>query len=120
MKENRVVRYPTAASQARATGKTIKQVREELNCSRAVFASMLHTNARTLEKWEQAKRASGYPGAAGAQISGHHQEAANGGRGRVKREDRTRKKEQLHFFELVIPSIHSILLRNRCLSKFPV
>jgi putative transcriptional regulator len=39
----------------KVTGKTIKQVREELNCSRAVFAGMLHTNPRTLEKWEQGR-----------------------------------------------------------------
>lgn len=39
----------------RVTGKTIRQVREELNCSRPVFARMLHTNARTLEKWEQGR-----------------------------------------------------------------
>lgn len=39
----------------RVTGKTIKQVREGLNCSRSVFARMLHTNLRTLEKWEQGR-----------------------------------------------------------------
>lgn len=39
----------------RVTGKTIRQVREELNCSRSVFARMLHTNERTLEKWEQGR-----------------------------------------------------------------
>jgi putative transcriptional regulator len=39
----------------RVTGKTIRQVREELNCSRSVFANMLHTNTRTLEKWEQGR-----------------------------------------------------------------
>lgn len=39
----------------KVTGKTIRQIREELNCSRAVFASMLHTNMRTLEKWEQGR-----------------------------------------------------------------
>lgn len=37
------------------SGKTIRKVREELNCSRPVFARMLHTNARTLEKWEQGR-----------------------------------------------------------------
>lgn len=39
----------------RVTGRTIRQVREELNCSRPVFARILHTNARTLEKWEQGR-----------------------------------------------------------------
>jgi putative transcriptional regulator len=39
----------------RVTGKTIRRVREELNCSRPVFARMLHTSARTLEKWEQGR-----------------------------------------------------------------
>lgn len=39
----------------RVTGKTIRQVREQLNCSRPVFARMLHTNERTLEKWEQGR-----------------------------------------------------------------
>jgi len=37
------------------TGKAIKKVREDLNCSRSVFACMLHTSARTLEKWEQGR-----------------------------------------------------------------
>lgn len=39
----------------KVTGKTIRQVRKELNCSRSVFARMLHTNPRTLEKWEQGR-----------------------------------------------------------------
>lgn len=37
------------------SGKAIRKVREELNCSRAVFACMLHTSPRTLEKWEQGR-----------------------------------------------------------------
>ena len=37
------------------SGKAIKPVREELNCSRPVFADMLHTSPRTLEKWEQGR-----------------------------------------------------------------
>ena len=37
------------------SGKAIRQVREELNCSRAVCADMLHTSPRTLEKWEQGR-----------------------------------------------------------------
>lgn len=39
----------------KVTGKTIRRVREGLNCSRPVFARMLHTNIRTLEKWEQGR-----------------------------------------------------------------
>lgn len=35
--------------------KMIKQTRERLHCSRAVFARKLHANARTLEKWEQGR-----------------------------------------------------------------
>ena len=33
----------------------IKDTRERLNCSRAVFARKLHINERTLEKWEQGR-----------------------------------------------------------------
>jgi putative transcriptional regulator len=33
----------------------IKDTRERLNCSRAVFARKLRINERTLEKWEQGR-----------------------------------------------------------------
>lgn len=33
----------------------IKDTREKLRCSRAVFARKLHINERTLEKWEQGR-----------------------------------------------------------------
>lgn len=33
----------------------IKETREKLQCSRAVFARKLHINERTLEKWEQGR-----------------------------------------------------------------
>jgi putative transcriptional regulator len=33
----------------------IKETRERLNCSRAVFARKLRINERTLEKWEQGR-----------------------------------------------------------------
>lgn len=33
----------------------IKETRELLNCSRAVFARKLRVNERTLEKWEQGR-----------------------------------------------------------------
>jgi putative transcriptional regulator len=33
----------------------IREVREKLTCSRAVFARKLHINERTLEKWEQGR-----------------------------------------------------------------
>jgi putative transcriptional regulator len=33
----------------------IRQTREELRCSRAVFARRLRINERTLEKWEQGR-----------------------------------------------------------------
>lgn len=33
----------------------IRETRESLRCSRAVFARKLRTNARTLEKWEQGR-----------------------------------------------------------------
>jgi len=35
--------------------KLIKDTRERLRCSRAVFARKLHINERTLEKWEQGR-----------------------------------------------------------------
>lgn len=35
--------------------KLIKQTRQRLRCSRAVFARKLHINERTLEKWEQGR-----------------------------------------------------------------
>lgn len=35
--------------------KLIKETRERLHCSRAVFARKLHINERTLEKWEQGR-----------------------------------------------------------------
>jgi putative transcriptional regulator len=35
--------------------KLIKETREKLRCSRAVFARKLHINERTLEKWEQGR-----------------------------------------------------------------
>jgi putative transcriptional regulator len=33
----------------------IRETRENLRCSRAVFARRLHINERTLEKWEQGR-----------------------------------------------------------------
>lgn len=39
----------------RVTAKTIRRVRQRLNCSRSVFARSLHINERTLEKWEQGR-----------------------------------------------------------------
>jgi putative transcriptional regulator len=35
--------------------KLIKETREKLRCSRAVFARKLHIKERTLEKWEQGR-----------------------------------------------------------------
>jgi putative transcriptional regulator len=35
--------------------KMIKETRENLHCSRAVFARKLRANERTLEKWEQGR-----------------------------------------------------------------
>jgi putative transcriptional regulator len=35
--------------------KLIRETRERLRCSRAVFARKLHINERTLEKWEQGR-----------------------------------------------------------------
>src|ERR1700756_1648636 len=39
----------------RVNGRTIRETRERLNCSRPVFARKLHINERTLEKWEQGR-----------------------------------------------------------------
>ncbi len=39
----------------RVDSKLIKETREKLRCSRAVFARKLHINERTLEKWEQGR-----------------------------------------------------------------
>jgi putative transcriptional regulator len=39
----------------KVNAKLIKETREKLNCSRAVFARKLHINERTLEKWEQGR-----------------------------------------------------------------
>jgi len=44
---------PTAV--LKVDSKLIKDTRERLNCSRAVFARKLHINERTLEKWEQGR-----------------------------------------------------------------
>jgi putative transcriptional regulator len=33
----------------------IRETREKMNCSRAVFARKLHINLRTLERWEQGR-----------------------------------------------------------------
>ena len=35
--------------------RTIRETRERLRCSRAVFARKLYINERTLEKWEQGR-----------------------------------------------------------------
>jgi putative transcriptional regulator len=35
--------------------KVIKDTRNKLHCSRAIFARKLHINERTLEKWEQGR-----------------------------------------------------------------
>lgn len=39
----------------RVDSKLIRETRERLRCSRAVFARKLHINERTLEKWEQGR-----------------------------------------------------------------
>jgi putative transcriptional regulator len=39
----------------RVDSKLIKETRERLHCSRAVFARKLHIKERTLEKWEQGR-----------------------------------------------------------------
>src|SRR5690349_731074 len=36
-------------------GRIIRETREKLRCSRAVFARRLYINERTLEKWEQGR-----------------------------------------------------------------
>lgn len=40
---------------SKVDAKLLKQTREKLRCSRAVFARKLHINERTLEKWEQGR-----------------------------------------------------------------
>lgn len=35
------------------TAKNIRDIREQFNMSRAIFATYLHISPRTLEKWEQ-------------------------------------------------------------------
>lgn len=35
------------------TAKNIREIREQFNMSRAIFATYLHISPRTLEKWEQ-------------------------------------------------------------------
>lgn len=37
------------------SAKLIRETRQRLNCSRAVFARKLRANERTLEKWEQGR-----------------------------------------------------------------
>jgi putative transcriptional regulator len=44
-----------AAPLPEVNAKMIKETREKLHCSRAVFARKLHANERTLEKWEQGR-----------------------------------------------------------------
>lgn len=44
-----------AAPLPEVNAKMIKETREQLRCSRAVFARKLHANERTLEKWEQGR-----------------------------------------------------------------
>jgi putative transcriptional regulator len=39
----------------KVNAKMIKETRESLHCSRAVFARKLRANERTLEKWEQGR-----------------------------------------------------------------
>jgi putative transcriptional regulator len=39
----------------RVDSKLIRETRQRLRCSRAVFARRLHINERTLEKWEQGR-----------------------------------------------------------------
>lgn len=45
----------TSAPLPNVDSKLIKDTRERLRCSRAVFARKLHINERTLEKWEQGR-----------------------------------------------------------------
>jgi putative transcriptional regulator len=57
-RENRLTlrsykRQPTALP--KVDSKLIRDTRERLRCSRAVFARKLHINERTLEKWEQGR-----------------------------------------------------------------
>jgi len=48
--------YKVEAKQLpRVDSKLIRDTRERLRCSRAVFARKLHINERTLEKWEQGR-----------------------------------------------------------------
>lgn len=49
----------------------IRQTREQLRCSRAVFARRMHINERTLEKWEQG-RTKPNPQAAALLLLVHH------------------------------------------------
>jgi putative transcriptional regulator len=44
-----------AAPLPQVDSKMIKETREKLHYSRAVFARKLHINERTLEKWEQGR-----------------------------------------------------------------
>jgi putative transcriptional regulator len=44
-----------AAPLPKVDSKLIRDTRERLHCSRAVFARRLHINERTLEKWEQGR-----------------------------------------------------------------
>jgi putative transcriptional regulator len=44
-----------AAPLPQVDAKMIKETRERLQCSRAVFARRLRINERTLEKWEQGR-----------------------------------------------------------------
>jgi len=44
-----------AAALPQVDSKMIKETREKLHYSRAVFARKLHINERTLEKWEQGR-----------------------------------------------------------------
>lgn len=44
-----------SAKALKVDSKLIKETRERLNCSRAVFARKLRINERTLEKWEQGR-----------------------------------------------------------------
>jgi putative transcriptional regulator len=43
------------ATLPKVDSKLIRDTREKLRCSRAVFARRLHVNERTLEKWEQGR-----------------------------------------------------------------
>jgi putative transcriptional regulator len=57
-RENRLTlrsykRQPTPLP--KVDSKLIRDTRERMRCSRAVFARKLHINERTLEKWEQGR-----------------------------------------------------------------